>query len=59
MHKLTELGHKVSSHDQAIAGLINAISELMNPPEPPPKWSIGFVTLDEKPGKTKAAEAKK
>jgi hypothetical protein len=59
MRKLTELGHKVSSHDQAISGLINAISELMNPPEPPPKRSIGFVTLDEKPGKTKAAKTKK
>ena len=59
MRKLTELGHKVSSHDQAIAGLINAISELMNPPEPPPKRSIGFVTPEEKPSKTKAAKAKK
>ena len=55
MRRLTELGHKVSSHDQAIAGLINAISDLMNPPEPPPKRSIGFVTPEEKPGKPKAA----
>ncbi|MBK8745180.1 MAG: ORF6N domain-containing protein [Propionivibrio sp.] len=50
MRRLTELGHKVSSHDQAIAGLINAISDLMNSPEPPPKRPIGFV-IDEAPGK--------
>ena len=55
MRTLTALGHKVSSHDQAIAGLINAISDLMNPSEPPPKRSIGFVTHEEKPAKPKAA----
>jgi hypothetical protein len=48
MRRLAELGHKVSSHDQAIAGLINAMSELMNPPPSPPKRPIGFVTTDEK-----------
>ena len=59
MRQLTELGKKVSSHDQAIAGLINAINELMSPPEPPSKRPIGFVTCDAKPSKPKTAEVKK
>jgi hypothetical protein len=59
MRQLTELGKKVSSHDQAIAGLINAINELMSPPEPPSKRPIGFVTSDAKPSKPKTAEIKK
>lgn len=42
--KLNELAHKVDSHDQAIAGLINAMRELMRPPEPARKQPIGFVT---------------
>ena len=42
--KLNELAHKVDSHDQAIAGLINAMRELMRPPEPAKKQPIGFVT---------------
>lgn len=42
--KLNELAHKVDSHDQAIAGLINAMRELMRPPEPTKKQPIGFVT---------------
>ena len=49
MRQLTELGKKVSSHDQAIAGLINAINEFMSPPEPPSKRPIGFLTCDAKP----------
>lgn len=53
------IGRKLDSHDQAIAGLIDTIRELMNPPEPSPKRSIGFVTPDEKPGKPKAAKGKK
>lgn len=56
MRKPAELGHKVSSHDQAIAGLIDTISDLMNPPAPPLKRSIGFVTPEEKPGKPRAAK---
>lgn len=35
--KLNELEHKVTGHDQAIAGLINAIRELMMPPAPKKK----------------------
>ena len=45
--KLNELEHKLESHDQAIAGLINTIRELMKPPETK-KRPIGFVTPQEK-----------
>lgn len=49
-HKLDELEHKVSSHDQALAGLIDAIRQLMNPTQQPPKRSIGFtVDVPSKP----------
>lgn len=40
--KLEELERKVSSHDQAIAGLIDAIRQLMAPPTKS-KRPIGFV----------------
>lgn len=33
--KLDELERRLATHDQAIAGLIEAIRELMRPPEPP------------------------
>lgn len=42
--KLNELEHKLESHDQAIAGILNAIRELMKPPQPAKKQPIGFVT---------------
>jgi len=42
--KLNELEHKLESHDQAIAGILNAIRELMKPPQPVKKQPIGFVT---------------
>lgn len=42
--KLNELEHKLESHDQAIAGILNAIRELMKPPQPNKKQPIGFVT---------------
>jgi hypothetical protein len=38
---------KLADHDQAIADILDAIRELMNPPDPP-KRPIGFVTLKEK-----------
>jgi hypothetical protein len=41
------LERKVSSHDQAITGILKAIRELMNPPEPT-KRPIGFVYPEEK-----------
>lgn len=46
--KLNELEHKLESHDQAIAGILNAIRELMKPPQPAEKLPIGFVTPQEK-----------
>jgi hypothetical protein len=50
--KLSELesriGRKLDSHDQAIAEILNAIRELMRPPEPAKKRPIGFVTGEEK-----------
>lgn len=47
-HKLDELERKVSSHDQAIAGLINAIRQLMSPSDPKKKRAIGFAPWKEK-----------
>lgn len=41
--KLEHLERKVSSHDQALAGVIDAIRQLMAPPNPK-KRPIGFVT---------------
>jgi len=41
------LTRKLVDHDQAIADILDAIRELMNPPDPP-KRPIGFVTLKEK-----------
>jgi hypothetical protein len=41
------LTRKLATHDQAIAGILDAIRQLMNPPQPP-KRPIGFVTLTEK-----------
>ena len=46
--KLNELERKVAGHDQAIAGLINAIRELMTPPAPKRKRPIGFAPWEEK-----------
>ena len=50
--KLNELEQhveqKFDSHDQAIAGLINMVRELMNPTVPANKQSIGFVPLKDK-----------
>ncbi len=42
-HKLDQLERKVAGHDQAIAGLINAIRGLMVPPQPKKKRPIGFA----------------
>ncbi len=41
------LTRKLADHDQAIADILDAIRELMSPPDPP-KRPIGFVTLKEK-----------
>ena len=52
--KLNELERKLKGHDQAIAGILDAIRQLMTPPPEPKKRPIGFVTLEEKPGKPTA-----
>ena len=44
--KLNELERKLSSHDQAIAGILDAIRRLMAPPPQPRKRSIGFIRQD-------------
>lgn len=46
--QLNELERKVAGHDQAIAGLINAIRELMAPPVTKRKRPIGFAPWDDK-----------
>ena len=46
--KLGELERKLKGHDQAIAGILDAIRQLMTPPEPPKKRPIGFITGEEK-----------
>ncbi len=59
--KLDELkqhvDRKLQSHDQAIVGILDAIRQLMNPPEAT-KRPIGFVTPEEKPTKPKAVKKK-
>jgi ORF6N domain len=45
--QLKKLERKVSTHDEAIVGILKAIRQLMNPPQPA-KRSIGFVELQEK-----------
>jgi phage regulator Rha-like protein len=45
--KFAELERRVSSHDQAIVGIMKTLRELMRPPLPP-KRPIGFVYPEEK-----------
>ena len=45
-HKLQELERRVGAHDEALAHLIAAIRQLMNPP-PPKRRRIGFVIDDD------------
>ena len=40
------LQRKLTTHDQAIAGILDAIRQLMAPPEPTRKRRIGFVQND-------------
>jgi len=42
----SRLERKVTTHDQAIAGILDAIRQLMVPPEPNKKRRIGFVQND-------------
>ena len=43
----SRIERKFSSHDQAIAGILHAIRELMAPPEPK-RRPIGFINPDDK-----------
>src|SRR5580704_11193186 len=47
--KLAELENRLESHDADIQGLMDAIRELMNPPDPP-RRRIGFETPVDSPG---------
>lgn len=44
----TRIERKLTSQDQAIAGILDAIRQLMAPPPAPKKRPIGFVTETEK-----------
>ena len=46
--KLGELEKKLKGHDQAIAGILDAIRQLMAPPPAPKKRPIGLVTGEER-----------
>jgi len=50
--KFEVLEQKIGSHDQAIAGLIDAIRQLMTTPAQSQR-PIGFITPEAKPGKAK------
>ncbi len=41
-HKLAELESRVDHHDDDIAMLLEAIHQLLTPPEPPPQRKIGY-----------------
>lgn len=42
----SRIARRLSTHDQAIAGILDAIRQLMTPPEPRKKRPIGFVHND-------------
>ena len=46
--KVGELEHKLSSHDEQIVAIIDAIKQLMATPAPPKKRSIGFLSEDKR-----------
>ena len=45
--KLTELETPLDTYDQTIQTLIDAIHQLMQPPEPKKKYPIGFAPWPE------------
>jgi hypothetical protein len=48
-HRCAQLEARLDKHDEAIAAILSAIRELMNPPEPK-RRPIGFTAdLEEKP----------
>ncbi len=55
--KLAEVERRLETHDADIQGLMDAIRELINPPDPP-RRRIGFETPEGSPGsRSKAAKA--
>ena len=42
----TKIERKLSTHDQAIAGILDAIRALMAPPAPAKRRRIGFIQDD-------------
>ena len=56
--KLDQLEKKLSSHDQAIAGILEAIRQLMRPPVATSR-PIGFVTPKDNKNKPQARGAKR
>ena len=50
---------KLSSHDRAIAGILDAIRQLMTPPAPRKKRPIGFVHNDQPPPAAKERRPRK
>lgn len=45
--KLDAMERKIAAHDQAIAGVLDAIRQLMSPPPEPKKRPIGFASVEE------------
>ncbi len=45
------LERKLATHDRAIAGILDALRQLMKPPAEPKRRPIGFVQLEEQPSK--------
>lgn len=56
--KVHALERKVSVHERNIAELADSMAELLAAPSPAPKRSIGFVPLQDKKDKPKAAKAR-
>lgn len=42
----TRIERKLDTHDRVIADILDAIRQLMSPPEPKPKRRIGFISGD-------------
>ncbi len=56
--KVNSLERKVSVHERSIGQLVDAMSELLAAPAPPPKRPIGFINPEDKGKKTSGARSK-
>lgn len=56
--KVHTLERKVSVHERNIAELVDSMAQLLATPPTPPKRSIGFVTQEESPSKSKGTKGK-